>query len=145
MSIHTQYLTTIFDRDEFAAAIRAAMDDLSGVAFDSIAVSGNSGAIFGGALSVAMNKALFLVRKPRENSHSDYPVEGDSGARAYLFVDDCVASGATLRRVHQKMADHFPDAVFVGTYTYRFDCSRGRKFVSAADEAPILAVAEVGL
>ncbi|MCE5309652.1 MAG: phosphoribosyltransferase domain-containing protein [Acidobacteriales bacterium] len=131
---HTDYLETLFDKEQFCAAIRNAMDDLTGVAFDAIAVTGNSGAIFGGALAVAMNKSLFLVRKPNDDTHSGYRIEGPDEAQSYVFVDDCVDTGITLRRVHEAMSKEFPNVKYLGCYTYRDDCSRGRKYVAAADE-----------
>ncbi len=122
--IHSDYLETLFNRDAFSAAIRHAMDDLSGVSFDAIAVSGNSGTIFGGALAVAMNKHLFLVRKPGVDSHGFRRVEGNDQATTYVFVDDCIASGATRDMVKAHMSASFPQVAYCGTYTYRSDCPR---------------------
>lgn len=48
--------------------------------FDAIAVRGNSGTIFGGALAMMLDKGLILVRKPGESSHSYLDVEGDVDA-----------------------------------------------------------------
>jgi adenine/guanine phosphoribosyltransferase-like PRPP-binding protein len=137
---HSQYLQILFDKEKFSEAIRRAMDDLTGIAFDAIAVTGNSGAIFGGALAVAMNKSLFLVRKPDDNTHSGYRIEGPDEANSYVFVDDCVSTGATLLRVHAAMLKECPNVKFLGTYTYRDDCRRGRKYVAAADERYLEAV-----
>ncbi len=116
--IHTHYLRTILDPERLKEIIELAISALKGVEFDTIAVTGSSGLIFGGALSYATGKPLLLVRKKNDKSHSRSPVEGPLRPGRWLFVDDQVASGNTLRRVRRAIEYFSPDAVYVGKYTY---------------------------
>jgi len=144
--IHTQYLTSIFDRKKFASKLWATVKELKkrGVEFDAIAVTGNSGTLFGGALAMRMKKHLWLVRKPSDNSHY-YPsgdstdstnpslLEGPEGPKTYLFVDDQVSSGQTRNRVVKMIQRKYPDAVCMGIWTYN-----DLNFKSGPIYAPVL-------
>ncbi len=89
--------------------------------FDAIAVTGNSGAIFGGALALAMKKGLILVRKPDDHSHAKRLVEGDDSYQTYIFVDDMVCTGETRYRVIAAIQNHFPHMRRVGSYEYNVE------------------------
>lgn len=67
------------------------------VSFDSIVVTGISGAILGPLVAFATDSHLLFVRKG-ESTHSHKTVEGKLGKR-WIFLDDFVESGATFRRV----------------------------------------------
>lgn len=66
--------------------------------FDTLVGTGLSGAIIVPPLARALRKNYLIVRKSDDGSHSEYPAEGVLGKR-WVFVDDLIASGATLRRV----------------------------------------------
>ena len=118
MSIHTNYLTSVLDLNHFRKGISAAKKALKPIEFDAFAVTGNSGTLFGGALALAMKKKLILVRKPSDNSHSTYSVEGDDAIQRYVFLDDQVSTGATKTRVEREMKAWLSKVEFVGTYLY---------------------------
>jgi len=89
----------------------------SGVVFDSFAVRGVSGIVFGAKLAHVMKKNLVVVRKPNESAHASGMVEGLKPYR-YLFVDDFVASGYTQRTVMDEIQREYPAAQMVGRYLY---------------------------
>jgi adenine/guanine phosphoribosyltransferase-like PRPP-binding protein len=90
------YLSEILKKPgEFA---RNAAERLHGVDFDVVVVSGTSGLLIGPSLAAALGKRLAIVRKSSDNSHSYHVVEGWIGGR-WLFVDDLIDSGSTVRRV----------------------------------------------
>lgn len=86
--------------------------------FDYVVVHGTSGVALLGTLTAAGFKTV-LVRKDNEGSHG-YPIEGLSsnhhhaGGFSYLFLDDFVASGATLGRVRRKIAERWLNCELVG-------------------------------
>ena len=75
--------------------------------FDSIVVTGVSGLVVGTPLAYVLGKELVVVRKADDKStHSFTPVENPRGiGRAYLFVDDFINGGSTLKRVRQIIYD----------------------------------------
>ena len=127
--LHTTYLGRLFDLEEFQLSVRKAEATLENVDFDAIAVTGNSGTIFGGALSFAMNKNLILVRKAEDNCHSSLSVEGAFNCTKYIFVDDIMMSGDTFNRVYRIIKRDYPvPCELVGIYEYslgiwRTNCS----------------------
>ena len=134
--MHSAYLSDIFDIKSFKTLIEIAKKELKHVDFDAIVVTGNSGTIFGGALAVAMDKELILVRKTSDKAHSTKLIEGKDDCKKYVFVDDHVDTGDTVRRVFdgikqtKKLNDNgqgfgrpanFHNMKFMGIYSYR-DC-----------------------
>jgi hypothetical protein len=74
--------------------------------FDTIVVSGKSGAAVGFALSMVTDINVVFVRKG-ETTHGDM-IEGPSGHEftRYAFLDDFVASGSTRDRVQAELANY---------------------------------------
>jgi adenine/guanine phosphoribosyltransferase-like PRPP-binding protein len=90
--------------------------------FDSIAVQGTSGLLIGAPVSLAMRKPLVIVREDGEVQcwhSSDVENAANAGYRV-LFLDDQISSGATLRDVKNKLADHTRARVTC-TYLYQYD------------------------
>lgn len=94
--------------------------------FDSIVVRGTSGTIFGGALSLAILKPLFVVRKPQEKSHSSNQVEGIGTVGRWIFADDFVFTGATLEACIEAIG-HPPIAIYEYNYN-SYSKSESEKF-----------------
>lgn len=90
MAVKSGYLSTLFTPKLFKERLDQAVAVLTPIndKFDAIAITGSSGTIFGGALSLALNKPLILVRKPETSCHSESLVEGDTNVKTYIFVDD---------------------------------------------------------
>lgn len=122
--MHTSYLMKVLDNENLAKAIKVAVRKLKRIQFDAIAVIGNSGTLFGGALALKLKKPIFLVRKRGDGSHAltetpAFKVEGPIDRKSYVFVDDMVCSGTTRSFVVEMMTKHFPEVRQVGTYQYR--------------------------
>jgi hypoxanthine phosphoribosyltransferase len=81
----------------------------SGVKFDAIAYSGNSGALIVPTLAYVLNKDVILVRKEADlrNCSSRHRVEGliSSGKKPinYIIVDDFPETGRTIERIHNRI------------------------------------------
>ncbi len=116
--IHTQYLFELLDPISFSKAIEVAVKHLEKTHFEAIAVTGNSGTVFGGALAFWMEKKLILVRKESDNTHSCYRVEGDCTISSWIFVDDRIVTGTTFDRVTKALRLFAPQAKLVGSYLY---------------------------
>lgn len=68
-----------------------------------IVVHGNSGVSIGFAALTVESFPLVLVRKDNDNSHGS-PIEGpDCKVESYYILDDIVDSGATVRRIVDKI------------------------------------------
>ena len=120
MPIQSDYLDRIFNKERFKDRLDDAKKKLKGVKFDAIAVSGNSGTIFGGALAQKLKKELILVRKENDCGHSHYNIEGDYSSKKYIFVDDFISSGRTKKFVMTSLSkdEVFAHLDYVGTYEY---------------------------
>jgi orotate phosphoribosyltransferase len=94
-----------------------------GMKFDTIAVTGVSGLVFGTVLAHELKKNLCVVRK-QDGSHSHLKVEsGQSGQGRYIIVDDLIESGNTIRRINSEIQssdgkDCPNPSVCVGIYLY---------------------------
>jgi orotate phosphoribosyltransferase-like protein len=69
--------------------------------FDALAFTGSSGACIAFTMSVALNIPIIYVRKEDEKAHGQ-AIECNSTRRIhkYLIVDDFIASGVTVKRIH---------------------------------------------
>lgn len=112
--------------------IRNAKKALKDVDFDTFIGTGVSGTLAVGMLSVVFpNKNFAIVRKD-ESSHSPFMVEGSIGEK-WIFVDDFISSGATLRRTMKQIVNAVTEAKgwgkikfpeYVGTFLYEVDGGR---------------------
>jgi adenine/guanine phosphoribosyltransferase-like PRPP-binding protein len=118
----SKYLHPVLEIEKFKVHIADAKKALRRIKFDAFVVTGNSGTLFGGALAVAMNKGLILVRKPNDNSHG-VQVEGRDEHKLVVFLDDFISSGKTRDRALEalRLARHFKNCVYVGSWLYKHD------------------------
>jgi hypothetical protein len=91
---------------------------MRGVKYDTIVGTGVSGTVFASRVAASMRKKLVIVRKPDEKTHDGHTVIGDVGKR-WLFVDDFISRGTTIRRVQDSM-DEFYDI-----YRWKFENDKG--------------------
>ena len=72
-----------------------------------------------------MNKNLVIVRKGRDGSHSHRKVEANVESKdvgVWLFVDDLVDTGKTLKRVKRSMDEWAGSfSTYGGQYLYEYD------------------------
>lgn len=88
--------------------------------FDAIACSGTSGLLIAPALAAEMDKALIIVRKPRDGSHAVEYVEFDESKKLkrFIVVDDVYCSGKTFARIYDKVTKAIPSIECFGYYSY---------------------------
>ena len=113
------YLNIVLDNTKFKLALSAACRKLRNKKFDAIAVTGNSGTLFGGALALKLKKRVILVRKPGVDSHGTELEILFETVDSYIFVDDFIDSGATIKRVISTITSKDENMQLVGAYLYR--------------------------
>lgn len=93
-------------------------------AINAIVVTGVSGNVIGGVVSYLTGIPLIIVRKD-EKRHSGYDLEYSNLLEFkelnYVFVDDLIYSGDTLRRVQEKINDKFNRNNLMKIYLYNQD------------------------
>lgn len=110
----SSYLRRVFDeRNELIDSARRTLHDVD---FDTVIGTGLSGALIVPDIARALNKQWAIVRKDNDSEHAMFNIEGYIGNQ-WLFFDDLVASGRTLRFVKEKV-EAYSDAVYVGRYEY---------------------------
>ena len=67
--------------------------------YEAIAFRGMSGALIAPTVALRLKKTLIMVRKPETVTHSRMRVEGDSGAKRYIIIDDLISTGDTVRQI----------------------------------------------
>lgn len=93
---HSSYLNMALYQVD--AIIDQATEELRDVDYDTLVGTGMSGTLVVPIVARALNKYFAIVRKPNVRSHAGTDVEGKIGKR-WVFLDDCVASGETRKRV----------------------------------------------
>lgn len=91
---------------------------LADLNFDTIAVRGSSGLLFGAPLAMEMEKNLLLVRKEKEVSHSTTKVEGKGIGQRIIVVDDFVETGKTLKAIEEAIITYCQSPTILGLYLY---------------------------
>jgi orotate phosphoribosyltransferase len=87
------------------------------VEFNTLVGTGLSGGLIVPVLARMLNVDFAIVRKEGVSNHGHYDVEGVIGDK-WLFVDDLICTGASLRKVHRKMEDCSKNTQFMGVYLY---------------------------
>lgn len=100
------------------------------VEYDTLVGTGLSGTLVVPFLARALGEYWAIVRK-EHSPHSNNLIEGEIGQK-WLFVDDFISSGSTLRRVKNVLNNlnryettHFVTK-YVGTYQYEHNTYIGR-------------------
>ena len=120
--MHDHYMKNAFSnqRKNIANAKKRIITERLG--FDSIAVQGISGIVFGTLLAYEMKKNLIIVRKSTKESlhtHHKRVVTQKDFCKRWIFVDDLIDSGKTFIRVKKAIHEEFGStAQFVGGYLY---------------------------
>ncbi len=104
---HSSYLHKILNPEKLPATLAHICDGLKDVDFDTLVVTGVSGCLIAGAVANTLRKNILVVRKENDDSHAGtgvYKCEGVLGDR-WVFIDDLIFSGASLRRVRRAVAE----------------------------------------
>jgi adenine/guanine phosphoribosyltransferase-like PRPP-binding protein len=127
--VETDYLEEVYYLDRYHKMITSAVKTIRRFSkhthFDAIAFTGTSGAAIAYPLSLRLNKPLICVRKKKEKSHYFGRIEGCVDAKSYIIVDDCVASGRTVKDIVSTISGckRLKKAKPVGIYLYDTDAS----------------------
>jgi len=92
--------------------------------FDTIVVRGASGILIAGALAVATDKCIAIVRKANDSTHSRGPITSNSIIGKFIVLDDFVDTGATMSAIFSELEQvgHFrEDCVAVILYSDESD------------------------
>lgn len=120
---------TVADRDRWgdlrASAIRKKVKRLRHLGqVDTLVGVGMSGSLLVPRLADALGIEALVLRKPGVNTHASSVAEGHLGSR-WVFVDDFISSGETLRRAYglvNELAEKYDiKTEFAGAYLYRND------------------------
>jgi adenine/guanine phosphoribosyltransferase-like PRPP-binding protein len=111
---HCDYLRNFIVPERLEERVKLAARALKYHEFDAIAFRGMSGALISVPLALKMCKTMIMVRKPGDDSHSTFLVEGDTQARKYVIVDDFVATGDTVRTIKREVVKFSPDSECIG-------------------------------
>lgn len=112
-----------------------ATEALAKVEYDTLVGTGISGAIVVPVLAYRLFKKYAIVRKANDGSHSSNMIEGSLGKR-WIFVDDFIASGKTINRVKNEVANVIAShhlefsTTFVGSFLYE-----NNTYISAQEES----------
>ena len=122
--------------------LRQARKDLVEIDFDTIVGTGFSGGVVIPALALRLKCNFVLIRKEHDDSHhGGGRLIGNLGKR-WLFVDDFVSSGATRRRVYDKIAAAATledvATTYVGDYQYALHDNRFVPPASWTEEPGVL-------
>jgi len=137
--IKSSYLGCIYHPQHFPqvvdATLKAARQVLETDSYDTIAFTGMSGAGLAFILSHALGIPLMCARKKDDSSHftefireTDSRCEGHVSIGRYLIVDDCIASGDTMRYIIKSIKKISPAAecAAIILYATTIDCAFDR-------------------
>ena len=118
----TGYLRdTLTQSDELIDRFKDWLPAFANLQCDTIIGRGLSGGLAVSMLGRHFGLHWAVVRKPQDGSHSEYKVEGEIGER-WLFVDDLMTSGHTLRCAYDEIKAHCAlrqhKTEFIGAWMY---------------------------
>ncbi len=121
---HSQYLTRAFDPDYLESEFKRLVVSDPAVEYDVLVGIGLSGALALSALRARIpDLPIAIIRKDRDSEHATYRIESTidldfSRNTRWIFVDDLISSGETLRKVKRTMAARYPSSKYAGTFLY---------------------------
>jgi hypothetical protein len=110
----SQYLRNSFLPDGSADYVQKIAECIRPLGVDVIVVTGLSGVLLGTRVAAMLGCRLAVVRK-EVTEHASYSVEGWLGGR-WIFFDDLIDSGATLRNAVSRYAIAMREADQTGQY-----------------------------
>ena len=125
--IKSPYLESVYNPSLFDETVRSSLKAVKlmkqELKFDTLAFTGSSGAALGYILGFTLGIPIVCIRKSREGCHfGDYSsgyIEGHTGSKSYIIVDDFIASGKTVNNIASEMKKQCPKAQCVGIYLYK--------------------------
>jgi len=121
MTLLTGYHDIAFDTVKRKKAVNRIATQLP--ADVGIVCTGLSGILVGVALANKTKRPFAIVRKPGDNTHSSFTVEGYLFDQ-YVIVDDFIEYGGTIRRILREMYKHNDESECRGIMLYGEDSDR---------------------
>lgn len=124
ISTAPRYSRDVFDVAKFKNIVEWASKIVEREQYDAIAGSGHSGLLLIGAVAAKTGIPAIAVRKATEGTQHSHDKDRvvhcivQSNTLRYAFLDDAVASGATLKNVREQIARVAPHATLRGILTY---------------------------
>ena len=115
-----EHTRLVLDHKNRTKMVMNTIKDLREYDFDSIVCCGTSGLLVAPQVCEILNKEIVVVRKDHEKRYSPFIIEGVLGSR-FIFLDDLVCSGATLKYVIKNLKEEHPYAKCLGAYCYMKD------------------------
>ena len=116
------HIRPFIELKELSNKIKLAVKALKRFEYDALAFRGMSGALIAAAVALRVKKPLIMVRKPNDTSHSSKRVEGYTGAKTYIIIDDFVCTGKTANAIMRDIKKFSPKAKCLGVLELqRFD------------------------
>ena len=115
-----EHTRLVLDHKNRTKMVMNTIKDLREYDFDSIVCCGTSGLLVTPQVCEILNKEIVVVRKDHEKRYSPFIIEGVLGSR-FIFLDDLVCSGATLKYVIKNLKEEHPYAKCLGAYCYMKD------------------------
>lgn len=113
------YLYDYISTSGYDRTVKSIVENLKGVKFDAIVVTGVSGLLFGPTVAYKLGKKLVIVRKQNDSSHSSERIEGEfSYGDKFVILDDLVESASTVLKILEAVDSSRLNTMFVGIYLY---------------------------
>lgn len=112
--IQSDYLQAVFDKKSLKNIVRKVSAEVRILKPDAIVCRGVSGISAAFPVGLRCSVPVVVVRKPTDNSHSHYRVEGMKGFKTYVIIDDFILTGATMKAI----ADAVRNSLCLGVITY---------------------------
>ena len=110
----TLYLRDFINPERLQTKIDLSVRALKGHKFDALAFMGLSGALIGPPVAMRIGKPFLAIRKPNEDTHSGWEVEGDYAAESYIIIDDFQETGQTIQSIRDQIRAVMPNAKYEG-------------------------------
>jgi hypothetical protein len=139
LPIHTGYMYRAFESAfRLAENLRDTLADYQ-VSPETLVGTGLSGALVVPRIAEHMGLSWLIVRKKGDGSHSLGAAEGTLGG-SWLFVDDCIDSGATYKRVYRAVQgicrEHEFTTKHLGAWLYQGDSFKQPSWIAEWCEEP---------
>lgn len=106
---HNYFSSMLIDQTD--SVIIQARKHLEPVNFDTFVVIGLSGAMAGALLAHALDKNLYVLRKPTDSTHDGLNGFGTMGKR-WVFLDDFISVGTTYMGAYDKVYELHEDGIW---------------------------------
>ena len=125
--IESCYLHKIYEPNQFKKTVDETIKTVVALnkekKINAIAFTGTSGAALAYPVSYATGIPLLCVRKSIKDNHYREKLEGYTRPKNYIIIDDCVCTGATVKKMVKAISTYSPKSKFSALVLYadRYD------------------------